>query len=439
MREHVVVVGAGLSGSLMALFLARRGFRVQVHERRGDPRIGSADDGRSINLGLSQRGISALARAGLLDEVLKLTVPMRGRVVHRQDSGLHFQPYGTNADQILHSVSRNDLSAILLDAAEDMPGVEFVFDSKLTGMDKSVPECRFGDRTVPADVVIGADGAFSAVRSQMQHGEPADYHQKFLPWGYKEFSIPKGPEGQLRSTPDSLHVWPGHDGLVVAHPNPNGSLTATVFLPLDGPNSLATLNTAAGVRSLFRQRFPDILDLVPDAVEQFLANPIGHLVTVRTSPWQHEGKVVLIGDAAHAVYPFYGQGMNSALEDCMTLDDSLARFDGDWAAALRDYQRRRKPHTDVLADLSELNFVELRDRVASPLFFARKKADLVLNRLFPKSWIPLYTMVAHTTTPYADALRRSRRQQAVLTGLGGSLALGTVLAGLAFARRKGGQ
>ncbi|MBW4718781.1 FAD-dependent oxidoreductase [Saccharothrix obliqua] len=440
--RHVVVVGAGLAGTLTAVHLARLGHRVDVYERLPDPRVTARAGGRSINLGLSQRGVAALAEVGVLADVLRAATPMRGRVVHQPGGRLAFQPYGTAADQVLRSVLREDLGDVLLTEARSHPSVAVHFGTRLTALDRGGhdrrPVCAFTDEhgaelVVEPDLVVGADGAFSATRAHLVRGLPADVHQKALPWGYKEFAIPAGRPGDLRRTPDALHVWPGHDGLVVAHPNINGSLTATAFLPLTGPGSLAELTTEAAVRELFDTRFPDVRTLVPDVVEQFLAHPAGHLVTVRVSPWQHEGRVVLVGDAAHAVYPFYGQGMNSALEDCALLRDCLTG--PDWAAGLREFERRRKPHTDVLADLSEANFDELRTRVASPLFLARKKADLLLSRVFPGRWVPLYTMISHTDTPYADALRRARRQQAALGWTGAATALAAVVTGLAAARR----
>ncbi|GAA1024600.1 MULTISPECIES: FAD-dependent oxidoreductase [Amycolatopsis] len=440
--KQVLVAGAGLAGSLAAIHFAQLGHRVEIHERRPDPRGAGAGGGRSINLGLSQRGIRALDQVGLLGPVLAAAAPMRGRVIHQRDGELDFQPYGCHEDQILRSVLRDDLNRILLGKALEHPNVSARFGVTLTDLDRgsatAKPVCTFTGESglyhASADLVVGADGAFSAVRTRLLRGLPADFRQRVLPWGYKEFAIAAGPSGEVRSSPDALHVWPGDDGLIVAHPNINGSLTATVFLPLSGERSLATLTTEDSVRALFDTRFPDVLELVPDIVEQFLSHPTGHLVTVRSSPWQHEGRVVLIGDAAHAVYPFYGQGMNSALEDCAVLRDCLAN--DDWAEALRTFEQRRKPHTDVLADLSEQNFDELRTRVASPLFLARKKADLVLSRAFPKRWMPLYTMVSHTTIPYADALRRARRQHAALAWGGGATALAFALTGGALARRR---
>lgn len=446
MRGHagsrrVTVVGAGLSGSLIAICLARRGWSVDVFERRPDPRIGLAGEGRSINLGLSARGIAALDHVGLLDAVLARATPMRGRVVHQADGGLDVQPYGTSAEQILRSVLRHDLNVLLIDAAE-AAGAGFHFGAKLTGLAKGGPDqepsCQFatadGERTVSADTVVGADGAFSAVRAQLHRGEPADYSQEFLPWGYKELYIPPG-DGGLRTDHEALHVWPGHDGLVVAHPNIDASLTGTIFLPLTGPDSFATLDSVSSVKALLDRRFPDLLDIAPNAVDQILAQPVGHLVTVRTSPWHHGDRVVLIGDACHAVYPFYGQGMNSSFEDCLVLDGCLDRNGTDVAAAFAEYQTLRKVNTDVLAELSKSNFTELSSRLASPLFLARKRADLALHRALGDTWTPLYTMVSHTTMPYADALRRADRQQRALGVAAGAATAAVVAAGLTIATK----
>ncbi|GLZ38037.1 NAD(P)/FAD-dependent oxidoreductase [Actinokineospora sp. NBRC 105648] len=444
--RDIAVVGAGLSGCLMAVLLARRGYRVRVFERRPDPRVRGGDHGRSINLGLSQRGITALRHAGLLDQVLAHAAPMRGRVVHLPDGSLGYHPYGTSDDQILRSVLRHDLNVILLDAAE-AANVALHFGARLTDLDKGSDKggdkgagdtpvtLRFEDGTVvEAGTVIGADGAFSTVRARMQRGEPADYHQEFLPWGYKELAIAAGAVGDRRADPEALHVWPADDGLVVAHPNADRSLTGTIFLPLTGPGGFDALRTPEAVRALVTERFPDLTGLVPDVVAQFLSQPTGHLVTVRTSQWHWRGRVVLLGDACHAVYPFYGQGMNSAFEDCVTLDGCLERHPADHGAAFAAYQAIRKVDTDVLADLSAANFVELRDRLSSPLFLARKRADLALNRLLGRRWVPLYTMIAHTTTPYAEALRRSRRQNTTLGWLAGATATAAAAAGTLLVR-----
>ncbi|WP_219825523.1 FAD-dependent oxidoreductase [Nonomuraea typhae] len=386
----IAIVGAGPAGSLLSCYLAARGHRVDVYERRADPRRYDDAEGRSINLGLSARGVKALTDVGLMADIWPLTVPMRGRAVHGPDGKVAFHPYGNHQEEILHSISRRDLVVSLV-AHAARAGVTFHYDTQLSAL----PE---------ADVVVGADGAFSTVRTLMGRGARADFRQEYLPWGYKELTIPRMPVHH-----EALHVWPGgDDGLIVTHPNLDGSATATLFLPYD------TLAAITDPEAFFARRFPDALALIPDLAKEFAERPVGHLVSIRTAPWHHDGHVVLIGDAAHAVYPFYGQGMNSALEDCTVLDACLAEHPDHPAAAFAAFESRRRPHTDVLDELSRQNFVELRERVRSPLHHARKRADLTLARLLPGRWVPLYTAVSHTTTPYADALARAKRQDAVL-------------------------
>jgi kynurenine 3-monooxygenase len=406
----IAIIGAGLAGSLLAALLTDRGHAVEVHEQRADPRT-TAPEGRSVNLGISARGIRALRRIGLWDALAPSLVPMRGRVVHRPDGRSAFHAYGSGPAEILHSVRRTALNALLIDRAA---AAQFHFGSRCTGLSNGVltitDEATGLSRESHPDLVIGADGAFSAVRRFMQHGTPADYSQTFLPWGYKELTIPAGAPIPL----EALNVWPSAHGLVVAHPNPDGSHTATLFLPVAGPSSFASLGSPRAVSDHFRRHFPGVPALVPDLLREFDEHPVGRLVTVSTSPWCAGDGVVLVGDAAHAVYPFYGQGMNSALEDCLVLDECLAADPADRARALAAYQRKRKPHTDVLAELSARNFVELRDGTRSPLRVARKRADDVLARLLPGTWQPLYTMVSHTSIPYADALRRADNQSRAL-------------------------
>ncbi|GAA3042279.1 NAD(P)/FAD-dependent oxidoreductase [Streptosporangium longisporum] len=444
---RAAIVGAGPAGSLLAILLARRGHRVDVYDLRPDPRDGKGDgEGRSINLGLSARGIRALRRVGLWETLRDRLVPMRGRVVHRPDGSAVFQAYGTDPAQILYSVDRDELTTLLVERAAAHEGVRHVFGVRCTGLDRENAGLTLADtvtgqaRGVRADFVVGADGAFSAVRAAMQRGLPTDHRQDFLEWGYKELTIPAAPGGGPRVPLEALHVWPGDGALIVAHPNVDASLTATLFLPRTGVPGAPGFDDLTGGRDAVRflgRVFPGFADLVPDLAAQYAAGPVGTLVTIRTSRWRHAGRVVLVGDAAHAVYPFYGQGMNAALEDCLVLDDCLARHPGDRAAAFGAYQRLRRPHTDILADLSERNFADLRDGTRSPLRLARRQADLALNRIFPTLWRPLYTMVSHTDMPYGEALRRARHQDRVLRWSGAALAAGVALAAvkLTSARR----
>ncbi|MFF3437427.1 FAD-dependent oxidoreductase [Streptosporangium sp. NPDC002721] len=444
LEDRAAVVGAGPAGSLLAILLARRGHPVDVYDMRPDPRDGKGDgEGRSINLGLSARGIRALRHVGLWNALGDRLVPMRGRMIHRPGRPAAFQAYGTDPREILYSVDRDELTTLLVESAAGHEGVRHLFGVRCAGVDRESGTLTLADtitgetREARADFVVGADGAFSAVRAAMQRGLTADYRQEFLEWGYKELTIPAAPGGGSRVPLEALHVWPGENALIVAHPNVDGSLTATLFLPhsgVPGAPGFAELAGERDVTDFFLRVFPGVLDLVPDLAAQYAANPVGNLVTIRTSRWRHGDRVVLAGDAAHAVYPFYGQGMNSSLEDCLVLDGCLARHPRDRAAAFEEYQRLRKPHTDILADLSERNFADLRDGTRSPLSLARRQADLALNRAFPDLWKPLYTMVSHTDMPYGEALRRARRQDRVLRWSGAALAAGAVGAALAAVR-----
>jgi kynurenine 3-monooxygenase len=428
---RVAIVGGGPSGSLLALALAQRGFRVDVYECRSDPRKQITGGGKSINLGLSKRGMQALQMVGLLDTVLERAVTMRGRVIHSPDGTVRFQPYGKNNDEVLHSVDRNELNRMLLEEAEQYPSVKLHMEHRLVRADKERRELEFevAGQTVKVSPawVIAADGAFSTMRSELQHGERAEYHQEFLEWGYKELTLPAGLDGASKVDLTALHVWPRSQCLIVSHPNRNGSHTLTLLLPFDGEDSFATTRTPAEVEALFAKYFGDLIPLIPDLVEQWLRHCPASLVTIRTAPWTFADWAVLVGDACHAVYPFYGQGMNSAFEDCSVLVQMLDQCQGARGAAFQKYELARRANTNVLCELTKANFIELSQKVQSPWFLARKRLDLAIHRLWPEAWIPLYTMIAHTTIPYGEALERSRRQERIL--LAGSVFLAFAMVG----------
>jgi kynurenine 3-monooxygenase len=417
-HARVAIVGGGLAGSLLALALARRGCGVDVYERRADPRTQQQGAGRSINLGLSKRGMQALQMVGLLEPMLQRSVVMRGRVIHAPDGSTRYQPYGKDAHEVLHSIDRNELNQLLLDHAERHGNVRLHFEHRLVRADKQRREIELqsAERRVIAhpDWLIGADGAFSSVRRELQRGERADYHQEYLEWGYKELRLAARPDGSSAIELTALHVWPRSHCLFVSHPNRDGSHTLTLFLPFEGPDSFATVKTAPDVEALFAKYFPDLVPLLPGLIEEWMRHATGELVTTRTAPWSFGDWAVLVGDACHAVYPFYGQGMNSAFEDCCVLMRALDEHPQQRAAALRAYEQARRPHTDVLCELSKQNFIELRQKVQSWWFVMRKRLDLLLSGLWPRAWLPLYTMIAHSTIPYADALARARRQERIL-------------------------
>jgi kynurenine 3-monooxygenase len=423
-KGTVVLVGAGLGGSLMAILLGRAGYSVRGIELRPDPRTGRPEGGRSINLALSARGIHALEQVGLARDVLAMGVPMRGRMIHAPDGRTAFQPYGTAADQVNNSVSRADLNVILLDAAERLPEVRFSFGHKCQGVDPDTGEVTALDtatgesRRLRGDIVIGADGAFSVVRRSLLKQDRFDYQQAFLSHGYKELTIPPAPAGGFRLEKNALHIWPRGGFMMIALPNRDGSFTCTLFLPFEGDHSFAALATEAKARHFFEREFPDAVGLMPDLAAQYAANPTGSMVTIRCSPWRRGGEVGLFGDACHAVVPFHGQGANAAFEDCLVLDDCIRRHAPDWDTVFALFEGLRRENTDALADLSIANFEEMKHHTGSRLFLMKKAMEKGLHRLFPSWFVPLYMMISFTLIPYAEARRRARRQERALLAAG---------------------
>lgn len=435
-HSRVAIVGAGLTGPLLAIFLARRGHEVTLYERRPDPRRADLDAGRSINLALSVRGIDALERAGLADAVLAKALPMRGRILHDTAGGTAFQSYSADGQRAINSVSRAGLNRQLVDAAAGEASIEFRFDHRLTGLDHERGEVRFDtpDGAVSAehDVVIGADGAYSVVRERLTHVEGTDFSQTFLPWGYKELSIPAR-DGDFALDPGALHIWPRGGSMMIALPNLDRSFTATLFWPNEGPSGFAGLDSDDAITARFRRDYPDALAMMPDLPAQFREHPVGALVTVHCWPWVR-GRTALIGDAAHAIVPFYGQGMNCGFEDVVEMDRCLAETGDDWATALPRYAERRRPNADAIADLALDNFVEMRDRVASPVFRTQKRAEHALERRLPEHFVSLYELVSFSTVPYSQVRRRASHPRQAARAVGATAA--AVWAGVRHRIRK---
>ena len=424
-HSRVAIVGAGLTGPLLAIFLARRGHQVTLYERRPDPRRADLDAGRSINLALSVRGIDALERAGLAEAVLAQALPMRGRVLHDTAGALAYQSYSADGQRAINSVSRAGLNRQLVDAAAaESPSVDFRFDHRLTGLDHERGELRLdtpdGPVTAEHDIVIGADGAYSLVRERLTHVEGTDFSQTFLPWGYKELSIPPL-DGDFALDPGALHIWPRGGSMMIALPNMDRSFTATLFWPNDGPSGFAGLDTDEAITARFRRDYPDALALMPDLPAQFREHQVGSLVTVHCWPWVR-GRTALIGDAAHAIVPFYGQGMNCGFEDVVELDRCLQATGDDWSTALPRYAERRRPNADAIADLALDNFVEMRDKVASPVFRTQKRAEHALERRLPEHFVSLYELVSFSTVPYADVRRRASHPRQAAKAIGATVA-----------------
>ncbi len=411
-----VIVGAGLGGSLMATLLGRAGHRVELLERRLDPRAGAVEAGRSINLALSARGLHALGEVGLRDDILGIATPLHGRMIHPLKGRLVFQPYGTHG-QAINSISRLALNQALLGAAENTGNVRLRFQRQCTDVDPAAGhlmtvDARTGEREERhPGVIVGADGAYSTVRGHLQRREGHDFSQEYLTHGYKELYIPAAADGSPRLERHALHIWPRGGYMMMAMANLDGSFTVTLYLGFEGPESFHWLRTPDDVSRFFVRAFPDAVSLLPGLGHDFFANPTGTLVTVRNRPWHHEGSVALLGDAAHAIVPFFGQGANAAFEDCLSLSAALARYAGDCSRAFPAYEAERRPNADAIADLAIANFHEMRDKVASPLFRLEKRAEALLHRIFPDRFVPLYTMISFTRIPYAEARDPAARQK----------------------------
>jgi kynurenine 3-monooxygenase len=414
-----VLIGSGLAGGLLAAHLGRRGLKVDVFERRADPREGNIVGGRSINLAISTRGIHALEQIGIADEALRNAIPMRGRMIHDKSGALHFAPYDVDPKKCINSIGRAALNSTVIEAAQRYPNIRVHFNHKCTGVDIdcAVAHLESANSAVTArgDAVIGVDGAFSAVRESMQ-SEIASFHydESYLAHGYKELTIPPEPGGSWPMEKNALHIWPRKSFMMIALPNPDGSFTCTLFWEFEGPRSFATMKTDDDVQRFFDEEFPDAVPLMPSLLDDFRNNPTGSLVTIRCAPWFYRDKVCLVGDAAHAVVPFYGQGMNAAFEDCVVLDECLEEFRGNRERAFAEYFRRRKENADALADLAIGNFIEMRDKTASKTFRAKKKLDHALEAALPGIYLPLYTMVTFTRMPYAKAAKRAQIQDVLV-------------------------
>ena len=413
-----VLIGSGLAGGLLAAYLGRRGYEVDLYERRADPREGNIFGGRSINLAISTRGIHALQQIGIADEALQYAIPMRGRMIHDKSGELHFTPYDVDPKKCINSIGRAALNATVIEAAQ-RSNVRVHFNHKCTDVDieSAVAHLESANSFVTArgDAVLGVDGAFSAVRQSMQLKiGNFQYDESYLAHGYKELTIPPGPDGSWHMEKNALHIWPRKSFMMIALPNPDGSFTCTLFWEFEGPRSFATMKSHEDVRRFFEEEFPDAVPVMPTLLEDFRENPTGSLVTIRCAPWYYRDKVCLVGDAAHAVVPFYGQGMNAAFEDCVVLDECLEEFPENRDCAFAEYFRRRKENADALADLAIGNFIEMRDKTVSKTFRAKKKLDHALEAALPGIYLPLYTMVTFTRMPYAKAAKRAQIQDSLV-------------------------
>ena len=417
-KKKVIIIGAGLVGSLLSIYLSKRGYRVSIYERRGDMRKEAVEAGRSINLALSDRGIKALKEVGIADEILNIAIPMHGRYIHNAEGAHAFQPYGKEG-QYINSVSRRELNCKLMDLAEQQ-GTEIYFGHKLTAIDWTENNLTFQYNqealTTNFKLLFGADGAYSAARlAHMVQHSTFEYHQYYIDCGYKELSIPAGDKGSFRLEKNALHIWPRKNYMLIALPNLDGTFTGTLFFPFEGELSFEKLTSEEAVSEFFKQTFPDVVPLIPDLTNQFFHHPTSSLVTVKCFPWTREDRFCLIGDAAHAIVPFFGQGMNAGFEDCSVLNELIDKHDDNWSEILSQFQNLRKADADAIADLAINNFVEMRAKTADPKFLLQKKIEAKLHEHHPDKWMPAYSQV--TFSPhirYSEALKNSQRQDSIM-------------------------
>jgi kynurenine 3-monooxygenase len=417
MSRSVTILGAGLVGSLLAVILSKKGYKVTVYERRPDMRKATIAAGRSINLAVSVRGWNALEIAGIKAAIEPIAIPMFGRSLHMPDGTSAYQQYGKN-NEAIYSVSRGELNKKLMTEAEEA-GAQIFFDHRCTHVNVQTNELTFQHEEqevkVQADLLFGADGAFSALRSGYVTADRVDATQFYLAHGYKELTIPPAADGGFRIEKEALHIWPRHNYMLIALPNVDGSFTCTLFFPFEGAEaSFAALKTDAAVQSFFEKHFPDTLDLMPTLIEDFRNNPTSSLITTRIFPWHMADRSALIGDAAHAIVPFYGQGMNAGFEDCTVLLGLMDEYGDDWATILSKYEQKRKCNGDAVGELAIMNFVEMRDKVADPVFLERKRLEKELGKMFPDQFISIYEMVSFSHTPYDTVIKCIKAQDALL-------------------------
>ena len=419
MKKDIVIVGAGLAGSLCALYMLKRGYSVVIYERRSDMRDTVVIAGRSINLALSERGWTAIRKVGIEHYVEKIAIPMPKRVMHDVEGNLTDQYYG-NKDQAIYSVPRGELNILLMNLAEE-GGAKIFFNYQCTDVSTSTSSLFFNNTITKkkielnCDLIVGADGAFSAIRNKMMKQDRFQYSQHYIEHGYKELLIPANADGTHKIEKNALHIWPRGNFMLIALPNLNGSYTCTLFSPFEGKDSFAELTKSSDVLRFFNTVFKDFASLVPDLVDQFFNNPTSSLGVFKCFPWHIKDYCVLIGDSAHATVPFYGQGMNASFEDCRVLDELIGEYENDMFEGLSEYSKIRKPNGDGVQDLSLHNFIVMRDKTADPNFLLQKKIEQKFAQAYPEKWIPLYSMVSFSNISYSDAWKIGMKQEKLMS------------------------
>lgn len=418
-KNEISILGSGLIGSLLSIYLRKRGLDVTVYEKRADNRnLEYKEEGRSINMALSDRGWKALEKVGLKEKVLSLTIPMYGRKIHNEHGDTTFIPYGKEG-QAIYSISRGRFNHLLINEAENV-GVKINFEHKIEDIDLRFNELTVsspgnGLEKISSEVIIGSDGAYSSLRNAMLKQVRFNFKQEYISHGYKELSIPPTESGEFAMDPNALHIWPRGSFMLIALPNPDKSFTCTLFLPFEGGRvSFENIRDKKDLKGVFQTYFDDAYHLMPQLEEQYFTNPTSALIDIECYPWMLN-KALLIGDASHAMVPFYGQGMNCGFEDCYILDSLIEKLGTTtWELVFAKFQKIRKPDTDAISQLAMENFEEMKEQVADPKFLIRKKIEAKLHSLFPKDWIPLYTMVTFSDMPYSEAYILGKLQEKIM-------------------------
>lgn len=414
--KEATIIGSGLVGSLWALYLAKAGYKVSVYERRSDMRKAAISAGKSINLATSYRGWKALDAVGAGDEIRKVAIPMYGRTMHDKIGNKTFQPYGIN-DQAIYSVSRGDINVKLMNLAESTGNVQFFFNEECISADLETSVCWYKNtisgevHKVRANLIFATDGAFSAIRyNAMQKLDRFNYSQQYIKDGYKEILLPANADGSFKLDKNTLHIWPREKFMLIALPNFDGSFTCTLFMPVnDSGYCFDKLDNKEKVTEFFKTMFPDFYAMMPNVAEEWNKHPLSSLAIIRCYPW-FSGKAVLMGDAAHATVPFYGQGMNCGFEDCTVMWELMQKYNQDWTRIFNEYQERRKPNGDAVQDLSLQNYIVMRDKVSDDKFLLQQKIERRINELYPSKYFPLYSMVTFTDIEYSVALKKGNEQ-----------------------------
>lgn len=417
--KKVAVVGAGLVGSLLAVLLAKEGMQVDVFERRPDLRKAKKIEGRSINLALSNRGFKALEKAGFADEIKAIAIPMYGRKMHDEKGNLTYQPYGKE-NEAIYSVSRGELNRKLMELAEDYENIQYRFNHACKDIDLESNTILFEDPNTGEqssyvyDHIFGTDGAYSAVRGVLQKTSLFNYSQEYLPHGYKELYFPALLDNSFCFDKNCLHIWPRGEFMLIALPNLDGSFTVTLFFPMKGETSFESMDTEEKVIDFFQKTFPDALENLPNLATDFFKNPTSTLVTIRCSPWNYDGKVLILGDASHAVVPFYGQGLNAGMEDCTIFFETLEKCNYNMEKAFAIFGKKRVRDGDAIADLALYNYIEMRDLTGDKDFLLRKKIERKFSERYPDKWLPLYSRVTFSHEPYSEALEKGKEQGRIM-------------------------